>query len=680
MTRARSATTILRRPRVGSSLRVGLASFFLVPLLSLALVVGNTPAASALTVDPPCHVMAAGVSGALAIGGKSGVLKAAPVAGAAAAEGAVATGVSSVSASALIGGFAAFGASMCGTSAFLHWVFDSPEQPGAQPNTNAAGNYTTMAAGNGTPGVAYDALGSGTWRSFGTCRAGSAPGNFDATAAGTYSNAYSTCFSQGNTITSNTTGTVNVNRPSYRCKAAGATQCYDSIKIVFPTSTGLYQGGGQVGPGSAAGPASSVFTTGTMGSSCAGWSGGGYASQAACLDAYKVLGWDLWYDAAKIEFVPPPVRTFKTTRTCRTSTGATSTTTTTSANFYGNEERGLDLAPSTACPSGQTPVSHKIEQCAAAGAAPCEELVSWVAAPRVSNPSASDPWKECLPGGASAPCRLKLYKNTSTGFQLCDRTADCHTFDPSYDWSPNTWKCQWGSLIVGLTDCQPMVQWATGTSVNDAGDPDPAPEKLPATGPNGQPQTGTVPGTGGVPATDPNATPNPSPSGSPSPSPSSPTQPSSGPNPTPGGPEGIPDPDAATDPDSESCLGAAWGWNPVAWVLVPVKCALLWAFVPPEGSLGWESFVETAKARPPASLLIGLGAFATGVADGYSGAGGCGVLAVFDTPGADAVVDCPLLKAAPHYQVLYGVVQASLIASTGFLMLGMVRSAIQPKG
>jgi hypothetical protein len=27
-------------------------------------------------------------------------------------------------------------------------------------------------------------------------------------------------------------------------------------------------------------------------------------------------------------------------------------------------------------------------------------------------------------------------------------------------------------------------------------------------------------------------------------------------------------------------MGGFWSWNPIDWVYVPVKCALLWAFVP----------------------------------------------------------------------------------------------------
>jgi hypothetical protein len=67
--------------------------------------------------------------------------------------------------------------------------------------------------------------------------------------------------------------------------------------------------------------------------------------------------------------------------------------------------------------------------------------------------------------------------------------------------------------------------------------------------------------------------PNPNPTPTPTPNPNPPT---TGPN-----PESPPtDPDVATDPNSRSCYGDAWSWNPVDWVVVPVKCVLIWAFVP----------------------------------------------------------------------------------------------------
>lgn len=76
-----------------------------------------------------------------------------------------------------------------------------------------------------------------------------------------------------------------------------------------------------------------------------------------------------------------------------------------------------------------------------------------------------------------------------------------------------------------------------------------------------------------------------------------------------------PDPDtppAPTESSSQNCYGAMWSWNPVDWVLVPVKCALSWAFVPKSDLGGRVDDVENkAKGRFPFSLvapLLGLAA------------------------------------------------------------------------
>jgi hypothetical protein len=38
-------------------------------------------------------------------------------------------------------------------------------------------------------------------------------------------------------------------------------------------------------------------------------------------------------------------------------------------------------------------------------------------------------------------------------------------------------------------------------------------------------------------------------------------------------------------PSTANCLGGVWSWNPWDWVFTPVKCVLVWAFVPDEGQL-----------------------------------------------------------------------------------------------
>jgi len=48
----------------------------------------------------------------------------------------------------------------------------------------------------------------------------------------------------------------------------------------------------------------------------------------------------------------------------------------------------------------------------------------------------------------------------------------------------------------------------------------------------------------------------------------------------------------APNTDSDGCLSSEWSWNPVSWVLAPIKCAFLWAFVPPGG---WGSAIATQR-------------------------------------------------------------------------------------
>jgi hypothetical protein len=65
-----------------------------------------------------------------------------------------------------------------------------------------------------------------------------------------------------------------------------------------------------------------------------------------------------------------------------------------------------------------------------------------------------------------------------------------------------------------------------------------------------------------------------------------------------------------------------WSWNPVDWIYIPVKCALLWAFVPDTATL---TSVETSLSTSfNASGLADWGGAVSGVVGGLGGtAGGC---------------------------------------------------------
>lgn len=59
-------------------------------------------------------------------------------------------------------------------------------------------------------------------------------------------------------------------------------------------------------------------------------------------------------------------------------------------------------------------------------------------------------------------------------------------------------------------------------------------------------------------------------------------------------------------PDSDNCWTSGWSFNPFSWVLVPVKCALTWAFVPDTGVVAGKlsDTWDMLKARPPLSLVV----------------------------------------------------------------------------
>lgn len=138
-------------------------------------------------------------------------------------------------------------------------------------------------------------------------------------------------------------------------------------------------------------------------------------------------------------------------------------------------------------------------------------------------------------------------------------------------------------LVPVGPDLKPIPQWGPGTSA--------PPEWGPTTAPN--------PG----PTTAPTTAPSPTATTAPSPTPTAGGLPTAGPNPTPGGAP-IPDPENP----SQSCLSAAWTWNPIDWVFVPVKCALVWAFVPKDGAIG-DAMAEakgTLMGRPPVSVAVAL--------------------------------------------------------------------------
>lgn len=78
--------------------------------------------------------------------------------------------------------------------------------------------------------------------------------------------------------------------------------------------------------------------------------------------------------------------------------------------------------------------------------------------------------------------------------------------------------------------------------------------------------------------------------------------------------------------DGEGCIGG-WSWfNPIEWVLEPVKCALLWAFVPDSATLAtaFDDFQTELFAQFPFSLIALAVDFLDTLGDELSSASGSG--------------------------------------------------------
>jgi hypothetical protein len=96
------------------------------------------------------------------------------------------------------------------------------------------------------------------------------------------------------------------------------------------------------------------------------------------------------------------------------------------------------------------------------------------------------------------------------------------------------------------------------------------------------------------------------------------------PPPPPGGPGTVTDPQLHVTSDESACFPSGWAaLNPVEWVLKPVKCALVWAFVPPPGMVQDQfSSVQTAFAvTGPGQWITGTTAVISTVAS--NNPGGC---------------------------------------------------------
>jgi hypothetical protein len=166
--------------------------------------------------------------------------------------------------------------------------------------------------------------------------------------------------------------------------------------------------------------------------------------------------------------------------------------------------------------------------------------------------------------GAQVVCKATVWVNgkSCTSAQAAFHCVDWFHYKETH---PSNVECRFGSYVVDYDVCAPLRQAFPSPGVTIEVSPGEDGGWYPDPGHTGNP----------APAPDPDPGPDPDPDPDPTGDPDPTTGPSDGSDPF---------PTTGTQPDpgdgSDGCLGGSWGLNPVEWVYRPVKCAVVWAFVP----------------------------------------------------------------------------------------------------
>lgn len=174
--------------------------------------------------------------------------------------------------------------------------------------------------------------------------------------------------------------------------------------------------------------------------------------------------------------------------------------------------------------------------------------------------------------------------------------------------------CVWGGHNLDASVCEPSTITATPAGTTTV-TPLPVTATTLTTPVSADPGTGTIVGTYNPPATDPGS------GGGGDITVNVPIDPGGGLG---GGSIG--------DGDGD-CWPAGWGWfNPAQWVLRPIKCAMLWAFVPGDALTdSWDAFLVELGAQFPFSMVTAAVDFMGEMGGAMSAASGTGC---FDGPGS----------------------------------------------
>lgn len=272
--------------------------------------------------------------------------------------------------------------------------------------------------------------------------------------------------------------------------------------------------------------------------------------------------------------------------TCKNGSGGTVNVTASST--------GTGVVPTAVCPAGYQPDSGSTSLGSGLLDAP-KKIEEWTILPETRTQ-----YEECI-GWQAAGCIMRVELDG----------VDCSPGNPAcFDWAeiqrlqPSRVKCKWGSYTIDISNCMPLRNGYQSESGISA-----APSQAPLAAPLSRDYLGNPV----QPNADPNAPPQWQPDygtpGNPAPAPSGGTNPGPAPIPQLPNPGGNPGPSPVpTTPDSRDSgcwpSGSA-GFNPLEWVLTPVKCALSWAFVPQQSvAQAQGTRIQTSLGKVPVVASI----------------------------------------------------------------------------
>lgn len=253
--------------------------------------------------------------------------------------------------------------------------------------------------------------------------------------------------------------------------------------------------------------------------------------------------------------------TVTTTVTCKNAAGDTATYTRTET--VADPHAATTTVPTCATLGGTGPRATSVGVVARPKGAPVNADVpqwSWAEPPNLSTQ-----YPACV--GGTCVLRVEWLGNVCAG-----GLSECANWFTRTSTHPTEYVCKWGSYTMGIGDCEALrYAYQDGVVYDGNGQPVYKPGTNPAAprlmDPVGDPTASPAPS----PA--PTATPGPVPIPTDAPLPT----PTAAPTPGPGG-DPVPVPDVG---DGSGCWpGGSARWNPLEWVLRPVQCAFVWAFVP----------------------------------------------------------------------------------------------------